>query len=48
MSRHEFRARDYLAHMIHAIERIQKFTRGRATAEFLSDELLQDGVIGDF
>jgi uncharacterized protein with HEPN domain len=48
MSRHEFRARYYLTHMMQAVDRIQKFTRGRATAEFLSDELLQDGVIRNF
>ena len=48
MSRHEFRARDYLTHMMQAVDRIQRFTRGRATAEFLCDELLQDGVIRNF
>jgi uncharacterized protein with HEPN domain len=48
MSRHALRAREYLGHMIDAVGQIQLYVRGRNAADFLTDRLLQDGVVRNF
>jgi uncharacterized protein with HEPN domain len=45
MTAHPLRARDYLGHMLDAVGQIQTYTRGKLAEDFLSDRLLQDGVI---
>jgi uncharacterized protein with HEPN domain len=45
MSDKRLRVEDYLAHMIEAVNRIDRYTRGKSEAEFDSDELVQDGVL---
>ena len=45
MTRHPLRARDYLGHMLDAVGQIQTYTHGKNASDFLSDRLLQDGVI---
>ncbi len=45
MSRHPLRARDYLGHMLDAVGQIQAYTHGKSPEDFLSDRLLQDGVV---
>lgn len=45
MNRHPLRARDYLGHMLDAVGQIQVYTSGKSAKDFLSDRLLQDGVI---
>ena len=45
MNHHEVRAKDYLLHMIDALDRILKYTAGRTEEEFLSDESVQDAVL---
>jgi uncharacterized protein with HEPN domain len=48
MSAHALRARDYLAHMLTAVDRIQQYMGGKTIQAFLSDQLLQDGVVRNF
>ena len=48
MSRHTLRAREYLGHMLDAVGQIQQYMRGKGTEDFLSDRLLQDGVVRNF
>lgn len=48
MSSHGFRVRNYLSHMLDAVNRIQRRTMGKTAEEFLAEELLQDGVIRNF
>lgn len=48
MSRHPLRARDYLVHMLDAVGQIQQYVRGKSAADFLSDRLLQDGIVRNF
>lgn len=43
--RDDLRIDDYLSHMIEAIFRIRRYTANIDESEFLSDELVQDGVI---
>ena len=45
MSLHALRARDYLGHMLGAVNQIQEYVCDRSREEFLSTKLLQDGVI---
>jgi uncharacterized protein with HEPN domain len=45
MSKHPERAQDYLEHILGALERIQRYTAGKSAADFMSDTLLQDGVL---
>jgi uncharacterized protein with HEPN domain len=45
MSRHALGVRDYLGHMLDAVGQIQIYTHAKSAAEFLSDRLLQDGVV---
>jgi uncharacterized protein with HEPN domain len=48
MSRHTLRAHEYLGHMLDAVGQIQQYIRGRSATDFLSDRLLQDGVVRNF
>lgn len=41
----EMRDADYLNHMLDAIAKILRYTDGQREADFLADELTQDGVI---
>jgi uncharacterized protein with HEPN domain len=45
MSRDQQRVADYLAHILEAIERIDRYTRDMDELEFLNSQLVQDGVI---
>jgi uncharacterized protein with HEPN domain len=45
MSPHALRARDYLGHMLDAVNQVGEYIRGKSREEFLSTKLLQDGVI---
>jgi len=45
MSRHPERAQDYLEHILEALERIQRYTFGKTSDEFIASTLLQDGVL---
>lgn len=45
MTRHPLRVRDYLGHMLDAVSQIQTYTHGKSIKDFLSDRLLQDGVV---
>lgn len=45
MSRDPQRLADYLGHILEATERIQRYTEDMYDVEFLSDDLVQDGVI---
>jgi uncharacterized protein with HEPN domain len=48
MSRHPLRVRDYLGHMLDAVGQIRQYMNGKNANDFLSDRLLQDGVIRNF
>jgi uncharacterized protein with HEPN domain len=48
MSRHALREREYLGHMLDAVGQIQLYMRGKSPEDFLSDRLLQDGVVRNF
>ncbi|MGA2169951.1 MAG: HepT-like ribonuclease domain-containing protein [Terracidiphilus sp.] len=45
MSVHPERTQDYLEHILNALERIQRYTAGKFAADFMTDTLLQDGVL---
>jgi uncharacterized protein with HEPN domain len=45
MNRHPERAQDYLEHILAALRRIQRYTAGKSTDEFMDSTLLQDGVL---
>lgn len=45
MNRHEFRARDYLQHMLEAADRILGYTDGVTEQNFYSNQMLQDAVV---
>jgi uncharacterized protein with HEPN domain len=45
MSRNQQRLADYLEHIVKAIERIERYTRGMDQGMFLNNQLVQDGVI---
>lgn len=45
MNRHEFRAKDYLLHMLEFLDRIQEYTAGVSQEAFFASQLLQDAVI---
>jgi uncharacterized protein with HEPN domain len=36
---------DFLSHILQAIHRIQRYTRGRSREAFLADEQLQDAIV---
>ncbi len=48
MSRDRRRLRDYLGHMLEAIERIDRYTDDMDEVAFLQDEMAQDAVIRNF
>lgn len=48
MSRDELRLGDYLAHIVEAIERIDRYTKDFGEPAFLKDQLVQDAVIRNF
>lgn len=45
MSRHPERARDYLEHILGALDRIQRYTSGKSSADFAAETILQDAVL---
>lgn len=45
MNRHPLRNRDYLGHMLDAVVQIETYTRGKTSADFERDRMLQDAVI---
>ena len=45
MSKHPERARDYLGHILTALERIQKYSTEKTAADFAEETLLQDRVL---
>jgi uncharacterized protein with HEPN domain len=45
MSKHPERAQEYLEHILGALERIQRYAAGKSASDFVSDTLLQDGVL---
>ena len=45
MSKHEFRAKDYLLHMLEAADRILEYTAGVGQEQFLANQMLQDAVV---
>ena len=48
MSRDQQRLADYLAHIVEAIKRIERYTKDLAEREFLSNQLVQGAVIRNF
>jgi uncharacterized protein with HEPN domain len=48
MNRHPLRVRDYLAHMLDAIERVERYTQGMSAHAFSVDTLVQDAVTRNF
>lgn len=45
MSKDKLRTRDYLGHILQAIERIERYTVAIDQDAFMLDQLIQDGVI---
>lgn len=45
MNKHEDRAKDYLLHMLDALDQISKYTAGVSEEQFLSNRMLQDAVV---
>lgn len=45
MSRHRFRAHDYIEHMLEATLKIQTYVSGKTREHFLTDPFLQDAVV---
>jgi uncharacterized protein with HEPN domain len=48
MSRDQQRLQDYLAHILQAIERIDRYCEDFSELDFLQNELVQDAVIRNF
>ena len=48
MSRDQQRLQDYLAHILQAIERIDRYCEDLSELDFLHNELVQDAVIRNF
>lgn len=48
MSRDQQRLSDYLAHVLEAIERIERYTEDMLEQAFLENQLVQDAVIRNF
>jgi uncharacterized protein with HEPN domain len=48
MSPLALRAREYLVHMLDAVGQIQQYASGKGSEDFLSDRLLQDGIVRNF
>ena len=45
MNKHEFRAKDYLLHMLEAADRVLEYTSGVGEEQFLANQMLQDAVV---
>jgi uncharacterized protein with HEPN domain len=45
VSKHEFRAKDYLLHMLEAADRILEYTAGVTEEQFVANQMLQDAVV---
>jgi uncharacterized protein with HEPN domain len=45
MNRHALRERDYLKHMLDAVQQIRQYTLGKTAENFRGDRLLQDAVV---
>lgn len=45
MNKHEFRAKDYLLHMLEAADRVLQYTSGVNEEEFLANQMMQDAVV---
>ncbi len=45
MNKHEFRAKDYLCHMLEAADRALEYTAGVSEADFYANQMLQDAVV---
>jgi uncharacterized protein with HEPN domain len=45
VNKHEFRAQDYLLHMLEAAERILEYTAGVTEEHFVANQMLQDAVV---
>jgi uncharacterized protein with HEPN domain len=48
MTGHAQRVREYLGHMLDAVGQIQEYVRSKSAQDFLSNRLLQDGVVRNF
>jgi len=44
-AKHGLRVRDFLDHLIEAMDRIEVYTAGKSEETFFSDKLLQDAVV---
>jgi uncharacterized protein with HEPN domain len=45
VNKHEFRARDYLLHMLEASDRVLEYTSGVTEEQFVANQMLQDAVV---
>lgn len=45
MNKHEFRAKDYLLHMLEAADRVLEYTAGVTKEQFEANQMLQDAVV---
>jgi uncharacterized protein with HEPN domain len=45
VNKHEFRAKDYLLHMLEAADRVLQYTSGVNEEEFLANQMMQDAVV---
>lgn len=45
MNKHEFRAKDYLLHMLEAMDRVLEYTAGVTEEQFVANQMLQDAVV---
>jgi len=45
VNKHEFRAKDYLLHMLEAVDRILQYTASLSEEEFFASQLMQDAVV---
>ena len=48
MNKHEFRANDYLLHMLEAADRVLSYTSGVTEEQFVANQMLQDAVVRNF
>jgi uncharacterized protein with HEPN domain len=45
LNKHEFRAKDYLLHMLEAADRVLEYTAGVTQEQFVANQMLQDAVV---
>ena len=45
MNKHEFRAKDYLLHMLEAADRVLEYTAGVTEEQFVANQMLQDALV---